>query len=142
MIQRYIHSDYSRIIEIWDSSMAVSSGYLSEENKETIGTGLATYLKKTEVFVYRKSGIITAFMVTDNNKLEMLFCHPDYIGYGIGSFMLDYAIKFLNIKYVDVSKHNINALNFYKSHGFQEVAYLNHEEFGYPIIHLMLEKGK
>ena len=80
-------------------------------------------------------------MGVKDDKLEMLFCDPDYFRQGIGSFMIDYALHFLNIKYVDVNEQNLQAIEFYKHHGFKEVARTKSDNFGYPIIHLAHESG-
>ena len=53
----------------------------------------------------------------------------------------DYLKKITNIKYVDVNEQNQSAIEFYKHHGFKEIARTTSDNFGYPILHLAHESG-
>lgn len=139
MVQRYILSDYSKLIDIWERAVKKTHTFLSKESYEKIRESLVEYFNSVEIYVYKKNGRDAAFMGVKDDKLEMLFCDPDYFRQGIGTFMLNYALNFLNIKYVDVNEDNIPAIDFYKSHGFYEVARTEHDVFGYPILHLAYE---
>lgn len=139
MVQRYILSDYSKLIDIWERAVKQSHTFLSKESYDKIRNSLIDYFNNVEIYVYKKNGKDTAFMGVKEDKLEMLFCDPDYFRQGIGTFMLNYALKFLNIRYVDVNEANLPAIEFYKTRGFQEVARTEHDIFGYPIIHLAYE---
>lgn len=137
MIQRYIHSDYSPLIEIWEKSVMFTHDFLSKEDYDFIHSKLPEYFENVDIYVYKKSGKLAAFMGIDDNKIEMLFCHPDYFRQGIGSSMVNYAVKFMQIKYIDVNVQNIQAMQFYKSLGFIVIGKQFHDVFGYPLHHLM-----
>ena len=137
MIQRYIQSYYSQLIEIWEKSVTYTHDYVSKEDYDAIRAKLPQYFEKVDVYVYRKAGKIVAFMGVSGNKMEMLFCHPDYFRQGIGTAMVHYAIQFLHIKYIDVHVLNQQALDFYKNLGFIVIGEQNHDYFGYSITHLM-----
>lgn len=139
MVQRYILSDYSKLIDIWERAVKKTHTFLSKESYEKIRASLEEYFNSVEIYVYKKNGKDIAFMGVKDDKLEMLFCDPDYFRQGIGTFMLNYALNFLNIKYVDVNEANLSAIEFYKSHGFNEVAKTEYDVFGYPILHLAYE---
>ncbi len=141
MIQRYIQSDYTRIMEIWESSVKVSYN-ISKDNYVNMYNEIQTNLPKLDLYVYRKTGKIIAFMGIDNNSIELLHCDPEYMRQGIGTFMVNHAVEFLNVKYVDIYEDNKEEVEFYKSLGFIVEAYMPHEKFGYNVIHLKLEKGK
>lgn len=140
MVQRYILSDYSKLIDIWERAVKKSHTFLSKESYDKIRQCLVDYFNNVEIYVYKKNGKDIAFMGVKEDKLEMLFCDPDYFRQGIGTFMLNYALKFLNIRYVDVNEANLPAIEFYKTRGFHEVARIERDVFGYPIIHLAYEK--
>lgn len=141
MVQRYISSDYSRLFDIWERAVKKTHHFLSQESYEHIRLILPNYFQKVEIYVYKKAGKDVAFMGVRDDKLEMLFCDPDYFRQGIGSFMINYALNFLNIKYVDVNEQNQSAIEFYKHHGFKEIARTTSDNFGYPILHLAHESG-
>ncbi len=78
MIQRYIQSDYSPLIEIWKQSVIHTHDFLSKEDYELILSKLPEYFSSVDMYVYRKESRIAAFMGVSGNKMEMLFCHPDF----------------------------------------------------------------
>lgn len=142
MIQRFIQSDYSPLIDIWEKSVAGTHDFLSKENYDIIHSKLPEYFKNVALYVYKKSSEIIGFMGVHEDKLEMLFIHPDYFRRGIGSFMVKYAIKFLHIKYIDVNEQNLVAIEFYKSLGFIVIGTQEKDEFGYSLLHLMYNGSK
>ena len=137
MIKRYIQSDYSPLIAIWERSVVHTHDFLSKEDYHSIRSKLPEYFSGVDIFVYVKAGKIVAFMGVSDNKIEMLFCDPDYFRQGIGSSMIDYAVQFLCIKYIDVDALNDQAIEFYKSMNFIVIGRQEHDVFGYALLHLM-----
>lgn len=137
MIKRYIQSDYSPLIAIWERSVVHTHDFLSKEDYELIRSKLLEYFSDVDVYVYRKDNKIIAFMGVSGNKMEMLFCDPDYFRQGIGSSMVNYAVQFLHIKYIDVNELNNQAIEFYKSMNFIVIGRQEHDVFGYALLHLM-----
>lgn len=137
MIRRYIQSDYSPLIEIWERSVVSTHDFLSKKDYELIRSKLPEYFNNADIYVYIKTGKIVAFMVISDNKLEMLFCEPDYFRQGIGSSMVKYAVQFLHIKYIDVNEQNTQAIEFYKSLNFIVIGRQEQDVFGYALLHLM-----
>lgn len=62
MIQRYIQSDYSPLIEIWKQSVIHTHDFLSKEDYELILSKLPEYFSSVDMYVYRKESRIAAFM--------------------------------------------------------------------------------
>lgn len=137
MIKRYIQSDYSPLIDIWKRSVVDTHNFLSKEDYELICSKLPEYFSNVDIYVYSKDNKIVAFMGVSGNKMEMLFCDPDYFRQGIGSFMVNYAVQFLHIKYIDVNELNYQAIEFYKSMNFIVIGRQEQDVFGYALLHLM-----
>lgn len=137
MIQRYIQSDFSPLIEIWELSVKETHDFLSQKDYDIIRNKLPEYFSSVDLYVYKKAGCIIAFMGVVKDKIEMLFCHPEHFRQGIGSFMIQYAVRFLHIKYVDVNELNTKAVEFYQSQGFIVIGVQEHDDFGYSLLHLM-----
>ena len=74
----------------------------------------------------------------------MLFVSNDSRGYGIGKKLVDYAIKVLNVNYVDVNEQNPQAVGFYEHMGFQTFKKSEFDEQGnpFPILHMKLIDNK
>ncbi len=140
MIQRYIQQDYKRIIEIWQLSVKSSAYNLSSEDYNKNLDNLENYLRGLDVYVYRKSGKIMAFMGIDNNKIEILHCDPEYKNQDINVFMVKHAVDLLNVRYIDIHESDKADIELYHSLGFETAAYYPHDELGYTIVHLKLEK--
>ncbi len=137
MIKRYIQSDYSPLIAIWERSVVHTHDFLSKEDYELIRSKLPEYFSNVDVYVYRKDNKIVAFMGVSGNKMEMLFCDTDYFRQGIGSSMVNYAVQFLHIKYIDVNELNNQAFEFYKSMNFIVIGRQERDVFGFALLHLM-----
>lgn len=137
MIKRYIQSDYSPLIAIWERSVVATHNFLSKDDYEFIHSKLPEYFSNVDIYVYSKDNKIVAFMGVSGNKMEMLFCDPDYFRQGIGSFMVNYAVQFLHIKYIDVNELNYQAIEFYKSMNFIVIGRQEQDVFGYALLHLM-----
>lgn len=137
MIKRYIQSDYSPLIDIWERSVVHTHNFLSKDDYEFIHSKLPEYFSNVDIYVYSKDNKIVAFMGVSGNKMEMLFCDPDYFRQGIGSSMVNYAVQFLHIKYIDVNELNNQAIEFYKSMNFIVIGRQEQDVFGYALLHLM-----
>ena len=137
MIKRFIQSDYSPLIAIWERSVVATHNFLSKDDYEFIHSKLPEYFSNVDIYVYSKDNKIVAFMGVSGNKMEMLFCDPDYFRQGIGSFMVNYAVQFLHIKYIDVNELNYQAIEFYKSMNFIVIGRQEQDVFGYALLHLM-----
>ena len=87
---------------------------------------------------------IIGFIVTDENRLEMLFITPNNRGKGTGKLLLQYAINQLGITEVDVNEQNPQAVGFYQYMGFIQYARseIDGEGNPFPILHMKLNTTK
>lgn len=84
----------------------------------------------------------TGFIGLDGRKIEMLFVDPKYHGEGIGSRLINHAIKIKgrNLQ-VDVNEQNDGAYAFYKKLGFDQAgrSELDNSGHPFPLLHLELK---
>jgi len=81
---------------------------------------------------------ILGFLGVADNKIEMLFVHPQVFGKGIGKALLLYAVENLNATQVDVNEDNQQAVGFYQHFGFKTVRRSALDSMGkpYPILYM------
>ena len=83
--------------------------------------------KGDEQYVFTKDGRIICFGCINlaSEKLVSLFVESEFSGQNVGEMMLEYLIARTATAGVKVLKldSSINAVNFYKRHGFSEVGY-------------------
>jgi lysophospholipase L1-like esterase/GNAT superfamily N-acetyltransferase len=113
-------SDYLTLIDLWEDSVRATHHFITEKDihfyKPLI---LNQYFDAVDLFCYKdETGKIIGFMGIVDDKLEMLFIHPDKKGMGIGKNLLNYAIVHHHINKVDVNEQNNQAVDFYKHMGF------------------------
>ena len=82
------------------------------------------------------SGEGVAFIGLSQNYIEMLFVRPDEMGKGLGSLMVEFAVKERRIRKVDVNEQNHRALGFYCKHGFSIVGRDGSDAYGKPYPHI------
>jgi putative acetyltransferase len=75
-------------------------------------------------------------------KIEMLFIHPDKRGQGIGSLLNEFAVKQLHTCKVDLNEQNEQALGFYKKLGYRVVGRTEVDSLGKPFPILQMEYVK
>ena len=78
-------------------------------------------------------------MDISDDKIEMLFVSPDYLG-KIWRILILLAIDECKIRYIDLNEQNFNALTFYQKMGFQVFERLETDELGnpFPILKMKL----
>jgi putative acetyltransferase len=97
------------------------------------------YLYLVTLFGIRGAdGRITGFVGVAENKIEMLFIHPDVRGRGIGKQLLKYATAHLGADEVDVNEQNGQAVGFYLHAGFKVMGRSERDGQGqpFPLLHL------
>jgi putative acetyltransferase len=143
-IDDVIKDDYNALIELWELSVRATHDFLTERDilfyKDLI---LNKYFDLVRLKCARdKSGNITGFIGTSEDKIEMLFVHPQYRGQGIGKQLLMYAVNHLRIFLVDVNEQNEQAVGFYKAAGFHIHTRSLLDGMGKPFPVLHLRKSK
>lgn len=140
MIRKIRLSDYSRLIEIWESSVLNTHIFLKVEDFTYYKEQMPVYFEHVTLFGFEEDGILVGFMGIAGEYLEMLFIHNDYRGEGIGKKLIMYAIDNLKVTKVDVNEQNTQAVDFYKYIGFQILkrSELDGQGKDYPILHMGL----
>ncbi len=135
--------DYDELTRLWEGSVRATHGFVSEDDLLEIKAQMPDrYLPSAELYCLRElDGRIAAFAGVDGRRLDMLFVRADMLGRGLGSYLLDYAIR-LGVREADVNEQNGAALKFYMSRGFAVVSRDQSDSAGrpYPILHLALER--
>lgn len=142
MIEKILNTNETRLLEIWESSVKATHGFLTESDFEFYKTKLPYYLQQVNIYIYKDDNTeIKGFLGVSEDKIEMLFIENESRGTGIGKKLLKFATNCLKLTKVDVNKQNEQALSFYKHFGFRESgrSLLDSEGKNYPIIHLQQE---
>ncbi|MDR2038824.1 MAG: GNAT family N-acetyltransferase [Bacteroidales bacterium] len=133
--------DYPQIMEVWESSVKATHDFLKPEDflwyKNVIPTD---YLPNLDLYVLRSDSKVLGVMGVSGEDLEMLFISGTSRGKGYGKALLEYAVRELNVKKLDVNEQNAQALGFYEKFGFKIVGRSEKDGMGkdYPILHLSL----
>ncbi|MGL5683735.1 MAG: GNAT family N-acetyltransferase [Marinifilaceae bacterium] len=130
-----------QLVSLWELSVKASHLFLTNTDIEQLTPFAEMGLQSIETLVVKYNGDIpTAFMGIEDNKIEMLFVHPEYFGKGIGKELVKFAIKEYNVQYVDVNEQNPAAVGFYKHLGFLTTERTEHDEQGnpFPILKMRL----
>jgi putative acetyltransferase len=139
-------SEYSMLIEIWESSVRATHDFLSDENISSLKPLiLEHYFDAVDLRVAKnKNNEIAGFIGVADCNVEMLFISPDNRNKGIGSLLLKNAIENQSANKVDVNEQNPEAIGFYKYLGFNVVgrSQLDGQGNPFPLIHMELTENK
>jgi len=81
-------------------------------------------LKECEVIVAEADGGIVSFLARNGEEIRLLYSHPDFIGSGAGSLLLDAEKKSSVITFeLWCFQANERARRFYEERGFQAVRF-------------------
>jgi putative acetyltransferase len=143
-IDTILESEYPEVVEVWEASVRATHAFLKEEDityfKPLI---LLVYLKAVDLRCVRNDQHkITGFLGVAENKIEMLFIHPNAMGKGIGKTLVEYALKHMHATKVDVNEQNQQAVGFYEHVGFKTISKSELDSLGkpYPILHMELRR--
>jgi putative acetyltransferase len=138
-------SEYSELIEIWESSVRATHDFLSDENISSLKPLiLEHYFDAVDLRVAKnKNDEITGFIGVSDCNVEMLFISPDNRNKGVGSLLLKYAIENQSANKVDVNEQNPEAVGFYKHLGFSVTGRspLDGQGNAFPLIHMELTEA-
>ena len=144
MINSASQRDYPAIIELWELSVRASHLFLPEDYLQRIKKLLPSILEAVKLFGHLDKGqkTITGFLGVTDEKIEMLFVHPDKRGQGIGTLLNKFAIEQLHTYKVDVNEQNEQAVGFYKKIGYEVVGRTEVDGLGkpFPILQMAFVK--
>ena len=131
------------ILDTWESSVRATHDFLSEEDIISIKPYVKEGAKHVGKFlcVRDEENTIKAFMGIEDFKIEMLFVSDECRRKGIGKSLVEYAVKTLNVNYVDVNEQNPQALGYYEHVGVEVFKKSEFDEQGnpFPILHMKLK---
>lgn len=130
-----------QLVAVWEKSVLVTHDFLSpvdfNEIKESV-KGINFY--DLQVYCLMSKNQVLGFVGVYENKVEMLFLDPQYMGQGHGYRLLTLAVKELNADKVDVNEQNTSALKFYQRFGFNTFERTDKDDQGrnYPLLRMKL----
>lgn len=136
-------NDYPILLKVWESSIRATHDFLNEQDIQTLRPLiLHTYLPGLTITLARLScdHSIVGFTGVSENRIEMLFVDADQRGKGIGKLLLLQATNEQCADELDVNEQNIQAITFYKKHGFETFGRSEVDCQGkpYPLLHMKL----
>ncbi len=138
-------TDYPAIIELWETSVRASHNFLKSEEIDFYKPLVLKYgLPQSNLYGIYSNSVLAGYIGIRGQKIEMLFIHPDFFGQGLGTELLQFAIKQQHCTLIDVNEENPRAYKFYLKHGFK----LNFRDEKddcdkpHPILHLKLSTTK
>jgi len=144
MINSASQRDYPAIIELWELYVRASHLFLPEDYLQRIKKLLPSILEAVKLFVHLENDqkTITGFLGVTDEKIEMLFIHPDKRGQGIGTLLNKFAMEQLHTYKVDVNEQNEQAVGFYKRIGYEVVGRTEVDGLGkpFPILQMAFVK--
>ncbi|MBD5521103.1 MAG: GNAT family N-acetyltransferase [Lachnospiraceae bacterium] len=128
--------DLSRVAEIYVFNNRINffpifknEGYSFDELQ--VVSLIDNYFKKDEIinniYVF-DNGIIKGFMQMNGTEIDKLFIDTSFQSEGIGSELIEYAIKELNADNLWALEKNTRAISFYQRHGFHLTGQKKFEE--------------
>ena len=135
--------DYAELTRVWEASVRATHHFLPDDYIALLSDLLLSqYLASVNLFCTRDAQLrITGFAGTSPGKLEMLFIAPHYRGTGLGTQLLEYAIRNHEVTQLDVNEQNPQALGFYQKQGFEIVGRSEVDGLGrpYPMLRMRLK---
>lgn len=100
-------ADFAELAHVWEASVAATHHFLRHEDFLLLRGMIIEFFEQVDlVHATGANGRITGFLGTSDDKVEMLFIHPDERGHGIGKGLVRYATEQLGIRKVDVNEQN------------------------------------
>ena len=130
------------LIQLWEKSVKTTHLFLSPEEVSEIKKYVPIAMKNVEYLLIAadRNDFPVGFIGIENQKLEMLFIHPGYIGRGIGRQLILYGIETYGVNEVTVNQQNPAAVGFYEHMGFKTYKRTDLDEAGmpYPLFYMKL----
>ncbi|MCW5922385.1 MAG: GNAT family N-acetyltransferase [Saprospiraceae bacterium] len=144
-IAKYTDTDREQILNIWEKSVLATHDFLNPTDFEEIKQLVQTLnFNDFEVYCLKQNDEVAGFIGLAEQKIEMLFFSPEYIGKGLGRKLTDFALSELKADKVDVNEQNTNAVKFYEKLGFKTYERTEKDDQGkdYPLLRMKLETIK
>ncbi len=133
----------AQVLKVWEKSVLATHDFL----KPADFLSIKDFVKKIdfhafEVYCLVESKEVGGFLGVADQKIEMLFLSPNFIGKGFGKKLMEFAINHLKTNKVDVNEGNAKAVEFYKKFGFEVYERTEKDDQGgdYPLLRMKLGK--
>lgn len=131
-------AEYPQLVAVWEASVRATHDFLRDSDREFYRERLPGYFGAVRLTAARElgSGRIVAFLGTAGDGIEMLFVAPDDRGRGLGRRLVEYAVRVLGCRRVEVNEQNGQAVGFYERMGFRQAGReaVDGEGLPYPIL--------
>lgn len=144
-IQPYNDKFKEQVILVWENSVRATHDFLVTSDIDYYKKIVSSIdFNSFPVFCLTEADTVLGFIGIAENKIEMLFLAPEYIGKGLGKTLMNFAINELGVNKVDVNEQNHNAINFYSKFGFTPYDRTDKDDEGkdYPILKMKLDIKK
>lgn len=142
--ERRAYSLIERLVDVWERSVRATHGFLSDGDVAAMIPEVLEGLRAIPLLaVAFREGEPLGFAGAQAGKLEMLFVDAPARGAGVGSALLDCAVKQWDVHRLDVNEQNPAARGFYEHEGFRVVARSAHDGAGraFPLLHMERATG-
>lgn len=127
---------------LWNRSVRVTHNFLSEKDFANLEPYAGQALAEVPVLaVAETEDRVAGFIGLSEDKIEMLFIDPTFIGKGIGHKLVDWATNGNGIRLIDVNEQNTYAVSVYTHWGFKTYDRSEIDDQGnpFPILRMRLE---
>lgn len=141
-IRKVKEMEHLQVLKLWEDSVRASHDFITEMDIEDYRIMISNSLNNMQIFCIEKADQMQGFIALANNKIQLLFVHPEFYRQGIGKSLIDFAIKHHRVWMVDVNAQNERAVSFYLSLGFEVYQKFPTDGAGksYPVWSLRLNK--
>lgn len=118
-IEKYNSECREQVISVWENSVRATHHFLSSTEIDYYKSIVESIDFSTfQVYCLIDNNTVAGFIGLSEQKIEMLFLAPEYIGNGLGKKLMNFAIRELKANEVDVNEENKSACQFYLKSGF------------------------
>lgn len=131
----------SSLTGLWNRSVRVTHNFLSEKDFKNLEPYVRQALAEVPVLaVAETEDRVAGFIGLSEDKIEMLFIDPTFIGKGIGHKLVDWATNGNGIRLIDVNEQNTYAVSVYTHWGFKTYDRREIDDQGnpFPILRMRL----
>lgn len=131
------------IVACWRRSVEATHTFLSHADIDRIAQYVPDAIKSVShlAVCFDSARDVKGFIGVEGAMIEMLFIDPSFRGEGLGTQLLDRAVKEYGATLVDVNEQNEQAVGFYLHYGFEVIGRSETDGMGdpFPILHMRLQ---
>lgn len=139
-IRKATPADYPAILRVWESSVRATHHFLAEDDLRLFKRIIPTQVLPVLDLYVSCDAEVTGVLGVSGESLEMLFIDAAARGKGLGRRLVEFGLKELGVKRVDVNEQNLQAVGFYRKMGFVQTGRSETDGMGkpYPLLHFTI----